>query len=200
MIIASVTYKGGQGKSFWSAVLADFLGPKTEILDLDTTNGDSHTWAQAAGRPSRLILPHEVRQALAEAAAREDWTVVDCPPHEGAPTRAALECAAMALVPVVGTGGPEAAAFGRIAQAIREARTLNPTLKAAAILTLDRETRVAASFRDMLQEWHRPKEGQAFIGVVPRLTALAEAIAQGQPPQHPTIDEALKHLRRFAAK
>lgn len=201
MLIASVNYKGGQAKSFWSAILADYLGPKVELLDLDTTNGDSNTWAQAAGRPSRLVAPNTANQVLQEAARSPEWFVCDCPPHEGEPTRAALQHAAMVLIPIVATGGPEAAAFGRIAQAVTEARELvNPTLKAAVVMTLDRETRIANSFREMLRSWHHPAQGQAFLGIVPRHTAMAEAIAQGQAPKHPAITEVLKHLKAFAAK
>ena len=200
MLIASVNYKGGQAKSFWSAILADYLGPKVELLDLDTTNGDSHTWAQATGRPSRLVPPGAAHQVLREAAQSSEWFVADCPPQEGEPTRAALQHANMLLVPIVATGGPEAAAFGRIAQAITEARQLvNPGLKATAVMTLDRETRIAESFREMLRTWHDPAHGQAFLGVVPRHTALAEAIALGQAPKHPAITAVLKHFRTFAA-
>jgi len=38
MLASSVNFKGGQGKSLWSAVLADWLD--AEILDLDPRQGD----------------------------------------------------------------------------------------------------------------------------------------------------------------
>jgi len=199
MIASSLNYKGGQGKSFWAAILADFLGPAVELLDLDQTQGDSHVWAQKAGRPSRLVPSRDVRGTLQEAARTPTWAVVDCPPHEGEPTRLALEFSALVLVPVIPGGAPDAQAWGRITQAIEEAHILNPGLKAAVVLNCDRRTQLSTSFVDMLKAWHSPHEGRALLGAVPLKVALAEAIAAGKAPKDKSISEVLLRLRRFAA-
>ncbi len=199
MIASSLNYKGGQGKSFWAAILADFLGPKVELLDLDQTQGDSHVWAQKAGRPSRLVPPRDVQRTLHEAAQAPSWAVVDCPPHEGEPTRLALEFSALVLIPVIPGGAPDAQAWGRIAQAINEARLVNSGLKAAVVLNCDRRTQLSASFVEMLKAWHSPHKGQALIGAIPLKVAMAEAIAAGKAPKDESISKVLVHLRRFAA-
>jgi len=199
MLLSSINFKGGQGKSLWAGILADWLGPAAEILDLDPKQGDAHAWAQKAGRPSRLVWPRDLARALREAAASPDWFVVDCPPTEGEETRLALELSAMVVVPVVPAGAQDARAWGRMQDAIQDARTVNPGLKAAAILNASRQTALAKEFVSMLQTWHAPKSGNAVLGVVPQHVALAEAFGAGQPPRDTAVTTVLSKLERFAA-
>jgi cellulose biosynthesis protein BcsQ len=199
MLLSSMNFKGGQGKSLWAGILADWLGPGTEILDLDPKQGDAHAWAQKAGRPSRLVWPHDLAGALREGAASPDWFVVDCPPYEGEETRLALELSAMVVVPVVPAGAQDARAWGRMQDAIQDARAVNPGLKAAAILNASRQTALSKEFVSMLQAWHAPKSGNAVLGAVPQHVALAEAFGAGQPPRDTAVTAVLSKLGRFAA-
>lgn len=199
MIISSVNFKGGQGKSLWAAILAAWLGPKVEILDLDPRQGDAHAWAEKAARPSRLVWPHNLVQALREAAKSTDWYVADCPPHEGEESRLALELSAMAVVPVVPAGAQDARAWGRMQDAIKDTRALNPGLKAAAILNGARHTAISREFLELLQAWHSPRQGRAVVGAVPQHVALAEAFGAGLVPKDEAVTDVLLRLRRFAS-
>ncbi len=196
MLASSVNFKGGQGKSLWSAVLADWLD--AEILDLDPRQGDSHSWAQKAGRKSRLIWK-DAEKALHQAAVDPGlWFVADCPPHEGEETRAALRHSHLVLIPVVPSGAQDARAWGRMVDAIREARIENPGLKVAAVLNANRQTALAKEFVAMLQQWHAPKEGRAVVGVVPQRVGLSEAFGAGTVPTDPAVVAVLGKLQVFA--
>jgi len=199
MLLSSVNFKGGQGKSLWSGILADWLGPQAEILDCDPKQGDSHAWAEKAGRPSRLVWPRDLGQILRDAAKSPEWHVVDCPPNEGDETRLALELSAMVVIPVVPAGAQDARAWGRMTDAIADARALNPGLKAAAILNAARQTALSREFITMLEAWHAPKEGRSVLGVVPQRVALSEAFGAGAVPKDEAVSAILSKLRRFAA-
>lgn len=199
MLMASANFKGGQGKSTWAAILATWLGDQVEILDLDFGQGDSLAWAKRAGRPARLVRPEDCVSVLKEAAVSPDWFVVDCPPHERRETRLALEVAAMVVIPVVPGGIQDASAWGRMRDAITEARRANPGLKAAAVLNATRPTGISREFLTMLQEWHAPKQGFAVMGAVPQHVAMAEAYGEGRAPSGPSIEAVLAKLETFAA-
>lgn len=199
MLISSINFKGGQGKSLWAAILAAWLGREVEILDLDPKQGDAHAWAEKAGRSSRLIWPRELAQVLHEAATSANWFVADCPPHEGEESRLVLELSAMAVIPVVPAGAQDARAWGRMQDAVNDARALNSGLKAAAILNGTRHTAISREFLDLLQSWHAPKQGRAVVGAVPQRVALAEAFGAGLVPKDETVTAVLLKLRRFAS-
>lgn len=200
MLLSSINFKGGQGKSLWTAILASWLGDETEILDLDPKQGDAYDWAMKAQRPARLLWPKDLAGALREAAKSPEWVVADCPPHEGEETRLALELSAMVVIPVVPAGAQDARAWGRMQDAIQDARAFNPGLKVAAVLNAARQTAISKEFIKMLQEWHSPKEGRAVLGVVPQRVALSEAFGAGQPPKDESVDAILNKLQRFAAQ
>jgi cellulose biosynthesis protein BcsQ len=199
MLVSSVNFKGGQGKSLWAAILADWLGKDVEILDLDPKQGDAHAWAEKAGRPSRLVWTVEISQTLRDAAASRSWFVADCPPHEGEETRFALQLSAMAIIPVVPAGAQDARAWGRMQDALQDARSVNPGLKAAAILNGSRQTALSREFVAMLEGWHAPKEGRAVLGVVPQRVHLSEAFGAGAVPKDEAVTAVLTKLRRYAA-
>ena len=198
MLISSINFKGGQGKSLWAAILASWLGPKTEILDIDPKQGDAHAWAEKAHRPSRLVWPRDLVITLHDAASAPEWFVVDCPPHEGQESRLALELSAMVIIPVVPAGAQDARAWGRMQDAIKDAKTLNSGLKAGAILNGTRHTALSRDFYELLKAWHAPREGRAVLGTVPQRVALSEAFGAGASPRDETVTAVLAKLRRFA--
>ena len=52
MLISVINYKGGQGKSTWAAILADWAN--ADLIDLDLNNGDTWAWAKKAERVCQL--------------------------------------------------------------------------------------------------------------------------------------------------
>lgn len=196
MLISVLNYKGGQGKSLWSAILADWADA-AELLDLDPRQGDSSTWAEDAGRPARQVWAKDAPGALKAAAAENRWFVADCPPHEGVETRAALEHSHLVVIPLRPAGSQDARAWGRIQAALTEARQVNPGLKAAVVLNESRATAVARDFAEMLKEWHQPRNGQAVLGAVPLRVALAEAFAAGRVPRDEAVEAVLAKLSKF---
>lgn len=197
MLVSSINFKGGQGKSLWAAILADWLGPRTEIIDLDPRQGDAHAWAEKAGRPSRIVWT-DAAKILLQASASDTWFVADCPPHEGEETRSALQHSHLILIPVVPSGAQDARAWGRMQDAIADARSLNPGLKAAVVLNSARQTALTREFIEMLQVWHKPKLGQAVLGAVPQRVALSESFGAGSVPADPAVASVLKKFGAFA--
>lgn len=195
MLISSMNYKGGQGKSLWSAILAQWAD--AELLDMDHRQGDAHAWAQAAGRPSRVVS-RSFDETLKAAAAAPGWFVADCPPHEGEETLSALRHSHLVVIPVVPSGAQDARAWGRMQDALEAAWRLNPGLKAAVVLNANRQTALAKEFLEVLKAWHAPSKARCVLGVVPQRVALAEAFGAGQVPSDPSITEVLKRLRAFA--
>ena len=199
MLISSLNFKGGQGKSLWAAILAGWLGPKTEVLDLDPQQGDAHSWAEKAGYPTRLIW-RDHKAVLQAAAASEVWFVADCPPLESPEVRAAIHFSQLVVVPLIPGGAQDARAWGRLVAALRDARGLNPGMKVAVVINGYRQTALGKDFIEMLKEWHSPKTGQAVLGVVPMRVRLAEQFGAGEVPSDPSVDDVLKKLRAFAQK
>lgn len=200
MLISSVNFKGGQGKSLWTAILAAWLGKDAGVLDLDPKQGDAHAWAQKNGRPSSLVWSKDLKVALQGAAKSPDWYVADCPPHEGEETRLALQLSSIVVIPVVPAGAQDARAWGRMQDAIKDAKVVNPGLKVAAVLNASRQTALSKEFVTMLQEWHAPREGRAVLGVVPQRVALSEAFGAGTAPKDEAVAQVLSKLKRFAAE
>ena len=199
MLISVINYKGGQGKSTWAAILADWAN--ADLIDLDLNNGDTWAWAKKAERVCQLPRQGEAEKVLVDAAADKDrWFVADCPPHDHTETRHALQHSHLVLVPLVPGGAQDARAWGRMMDALNKARTLNPGLKAAVVLNAYRQTAMAREFVEMLKEWHQPKAGQAVLGVLPQRVAIAEAYGAGKVPWDEDIAAILKKLALFARK
>ena len=197
MLISVINYKGGQGKSTWAAILADWAD--ADLIDLDVTNGDTYAWCKKSGRVCQLPPRGDEDKVMAAAAADKDkWYVADSPPHDFLETRIALQRSHLVVVPLVPGGAQDARAWGRMMDALQKARPLNPGLKAAVVLNAYRQTAMAKEFVTMLKEWHQPKHGQAVLGVVPQRVAIAEAFGAGRVPWDEEIAVVLKKLATFA--
>jgi cellulose biosynthesis protein BcsQ len=195
MLISVANPKGGQGKSTWSAILSAWAD--ADLLDLDTTNGDTHAWAKKAGRSCRLVQDG-VASVLKQAASDPDrWFVADCPPHDFLETRTALQVSQVVVVPLVPGGAQEARAWGRMQDALTQARVTNHGMKAAVVVNSVRQTVMAREIVAMLQAWHAPAAGCAVLGVVPQRVSIAEAFGAGQVPDEPEIKAVLQKLRAF---
>ena len=198
MLISCLNYKGGQGKSLWTAILAGWAGA-TEVLDLDPRQGDAHQWADDAGVKSQLIW-RNFDSVMRAAAESPDWFVADLPPHEGDESKAALRFSHLVVIPVTPSGSQDARAWGRMRAALEDARNANPGMKAAVVINANRQTALARDFVEALQAWHAPSTGRGVMGVVPQRVALAEAFAAGKVPTDPAVEVVLKRLRVFTRK
>jgi len=134
-IIAVANLKGGVGKSTIAVNLACGLavnGSSAVIVDADT-QGTSSFWESQGGLPvslrampledradkqgwlSRLFSAGDSEQQRVNkwkrelASAKAAYVVIDCPPHVGLATKAALAAADLVLVPVTPTAADIAA-------------------------------------------------------------------------------------------
>jgi hypothetical protein len=82
-------------------------------------------------------------------------------------------------------------------EAIKDAYTVNPGLKVAAILNCARRTTMSEDFRAMLQEWTAPTDGRAVLGYVPQHVAFAQRYGAGKAPRGASIDLVLARLLTF---
>lgn len=111
-IITIANLKGGCGKSTIAVNLAGELarkGAATVVIDADG-QGTATSWAEAGRLPFRVLsLPLEnprdgarwIDRVLSVDAA---CLIVDCPPHVGAATEAAVGVSDLVLIPVFSSG------------------------------------------------------------------------------------------------
>ena len=116
--------KGGPGKTTAAINLAIYLqslGILVMVLDLDD-QGDSTTFfaRRHAKYPDAAVMtciqataPEEVDRTIQAAISRGVDVVVDCPPQDISPVKAACEAADAMVVPLV-PGGNDALAIGRV--------------------------------------------------------------------------------------
>lgn len=191
--------KGGQCKTTLATSLAAYMG--VELLDANPENGDSFYWSQITGRPCRLVYPDSLDE-LEKAGRSKKLFVADCPPWEGLETRAALAHAKVALVPVA-SGFQDLRGLARMIDLIQEAREqANPRLRVAIVGTLRRSTNFAKTWGDVLQGYHRPKDGLYFLGTLPQRQPVVDAFGAGLPAQEAAGQagaEVREFLDRFVA-
>lgn len=232
-IIAVANLKGGVGKSTIAVNLACALcGPDRSAVVIDAdSQGTSLFWSQQGHLPvetrampledeyhrggwiSRLIgrngMQHsdrtsddwiaEVRQIAA------DYVVIDCPPHVGTATRAAVWTADLVVVPVTAAAVDLAAtrpALDLIVRA-REARRDGGPKCLLVPSRVDRSTATGRTIKDILKHLGEP------VGPsIGQRIAFADAVAFGQwigdyAPQSAAHEEMLNLaycVRRVIAK
>lgn len=200
-LIAVANAKGGQGKTIWACTLAGYLN--AELLDCDPQQGDAYAWAQSANHPARLIWEqgHELVSEFQKAADDKHWHVADILPHEGGVMRGALATSTALLVPVM-IGAQDARGWGRMASLIKEARSVNPSLKVGVIANGVRHgTDMSKNFLPLFQEIHQPKSSVWFLGHTGLRTSIGEAYARGEQIwsiNGPAGDEIRSVLEQFA--
>lgn len=197
MLISVANHKGGQGKSLWASILASWM--EAELLDLDTTNGDSLAWGTRANHPVRLVKAPAREALIAASLDPKQWFVADLPPHEGDLTQMALALSQATLSPVVPGGIQDAAAWGRLRAALAEAREHQPRQKQFVVLNAARPTSISAEFEKMLREWHDGNL-QCVLGVLPLRVIYSEAYAQGKVMDDEQMATLNKRFRRYASR
>ncbi len=220
-IVAVANLKGGVGKSTIAVNLACALnvaGDDALVVDADT-QGTSTFWKNQgrlpvrvrampledrAGRESWLsrLLPRgdeedqsRVRQWKKDLkSADASFVVVDCPPHVGLATRAAVSVADLVLVPVTGTAADVAATQPAL-QLIGKARARRSGKAPLCLIIpsrVDRATATGKVIEAILKSF-----GEAIGPAIAQRVAYADAVAFGtwigdHAPQSPGHQEILK--------
>lgn len=233
-IIAVANLKGGVGKSTISVNLASALaahGFETAVVDADT-QGTSAFWEMDATLPTMVkamplddraegsgfltrIFQSESTKEQSRASAwkkaitgsEEDFIVIDCPPHVGLATRAAIAIADLVLVPVTASTA-DVAATAPALQLVTEARRIRKDKGPRALLVpskIDRSTATGKNIETILKRFGEPVAAALCQRVV-----FADSIAFGKwvgdyaadSPAHREVEaltaETLKILKKVA--
>lgn len=178
MIIASVSVKGGAGKSTLATNLAaEYMRRGRSVLLVDADpQGTSRVWAEVAMEnghkpPTVVAMGRDMHKPgqLDQIAANYDITIIDCPGREGAVVRSALVIADVVLIPC-GASPADAWALQQSLEIIDEARTIRPNLIARVVITRRRATAIGKNARNDL----------AAVGVPLMPVELAERVAYQQ--------------------
>ena len=156
-VIALVGNKGGAGKTTLTVNLAVGMARIGRVVILDTDpQGSSAQWrliADNATVPAVVTATDKLSEQVGELVTQYEYVVVDCPPSVHAPqTLAILQVCDLALIPVQPSPLDLWASI-HIEQAIAEARSSNPALKALLIINqLEPRTTLSQLMRDALGE------------------------------------------------
>lgn len=150
--IAVANLKGGVGKTTLAVNLACELasdGGAVVLIDADA-QGSASAWAARAKLPvkSEAMPIDDAREAgrwLDRVRhIRADWLVIDCPPHIGAATEAAVGWADLVLVPV-GASGLDLVATQSALRLIAKARERRKVGPRALLIPSKLDARTAAA-------------------------------------------------------
>ncbi len=203
-IISIVNLKGGVGKSTIAMNLACALageGGRAVVVDADS-QGTSSFWSGQGSLPAELLaMPLEdrsearrwttrlLKSEAAEARARSnnwqyclrqtkaDYVVVDCPPHVGLATRAAVAVADLVLIPVTASAA-DLAATAPALELVGEARGQRRDGGPKCLIVpsrIDRSTATGRQIETILKQFGQPV-GPAICNRI----AFADSIAFGQ--------------------
>jgi len=160
-VIALVGNKGGAGKTTLTVNLAVGLERLGRVVILDTDpQGSSAQWRSIADDhtlPAVISASDDLFEQVRSLEQDHDYLVVDCPPSVQAPqTLAILQVSHMALIPVQPSPFDLWASI-HIEQAVVQARSRNPALRALLVINqLEPRTMLSQLIRDALAEIQVP--------------------------------------------
>lgn len=161
-VVSVCNLKGGVGKSTIAVNLACALrypGHSVVLVDADS-QGTATRWAAGGRLPIDVrSLPlenvmHAARWINDVLAIDTDIVVIDCPPHVGAVTQAAVGIADLVLVPV-GASGADLAATIPALELVRQARMRRGGIGPRVLLVpsrIDRRTRPGREIESALKK------------------------------------------------
>lgn len=165
--ITVANLKGGCGKSTIAVNLAGELARKAAatvvVVDADG-QGTATSWAEAGRLPFRIqSLPLDQHRESARWIERvlsivADSVIVDCPPHAGAATEAAVGVADLVLIPVFSSGADLRATVQAL-DLVRAARTSRQGRGPDCLLVpsrIDRRTLVGREIESALKQFGEP--------------------------------------------
>ena len=156
-VIAVVGNKGGAGKTTLSVNIAAGLSKAASIAMIDADpQGSSLQWRAIAGDNVKFPVYAPTFSLRAQAknyATKNDYVLIDCPPSVHAQqTVSVLEFADLAMIPVQ-PSPIDLWATVHIEKAIKEAREVNPGLKALLVINqLESRTTLSKLVRRVLGE------------------------------------------------
>ncbi len=199
LILSSANLKGGVGKTTLAINVASYLhstGNKVLLVDIDP-QGTATTWASVAARaghdgpPVVAVKGETLRRDLKRLSQSFDLVVIDCPPHNGQATRAAVLASDLVMIPVV-PGAEAIWALEETKQLVDDVRALRPELKAMVVMNRSDFTKLAQGTKDALEDSGLDLL-QAKVG---NRVAIGEAIASGLGVvQHQPSSVASKEIK-----
>ena len=212
-IIAVANLKGGAGKSTIAVNLAGELAVKRTVVLVDAdAQGTSVYWSTAG----RLPFPVEPMPFESAKDAKRwgpkvleidmaDYVVIDCPPHVGGATEAALGIADLVLVPVTPSGADLASTLKALdlLHEIRDAREDGGPACLIVPSKVDSRTALGREIEEVLSQFDEPVSPPVHQRV-----AFVESFGQGQwvgdfqpeGPAHQDIIELASVVRKTFKK
>ncbi len=207
-LIAVANLKGGCGKSTIAVNVACELAQKStvELIDADA-QGTTTAWAGQGGLPVHVnSLPLDGRNGAeswmrAVLGIEADYVVIDCPPHVGNATQAAVGIADLVLIPVTASGADIIATTGAL-DLVGQARIVRKGDGPDCLMVpsrIDRRTSAGREIEKALKSF-----GEAISPAVCQRTAFVDAFGAGQwigdfEPKGKAFDEIVA-LSRAVAK
>ncbi len=184
-IVAVANLKGGCGKSTIAVNLAaELAGPRRRIVLVDAdTQGTASRWLEQGdmllrGEPLPLESPRAAERWITRVLGLDaDVIVIDCPPHIGAATEAAVGIADLVAVPVSASGA-DLMATTEALELITRARARRQDGGPLCLLVpsrIDRRTRPGREIEAALKGFREP------VGpAVGQRTAFVDAFSAGE--------------------
>jgi chromosome partitioning protein len=182
--IAVANLKGGAGKSTIAVNLAgELFGKKHSVIVVDAdAQGTATYWASAGRLPFAVeAMPFETARDVKRWAPKvleieADYVVIDCPPHVGGATEAAVGVADLVLIPVTASGADLAATLKAL-DLVHEMRETRKDGGPACILVpskIDTRTALGREIGEVLEQL-----GERVGPAIHQRVAFVESFGQG---------------------
>ena len=183
--IAVANLKGGAGKSTIAVNLAgELFGKKHSVTVVDAdAQGTATYWASGGGLPFPVeSMPFETARDAKRWAPQvleldADYIVIDCPPHVGGATEAAVGIAELVLMPVTASGADLAATLKAL-DLVHEVRNVREDDGPACMLIpskIDTRTALGREIGEVLEQL-----GERVGPAVHQRVAFVESFGEGQ--------------------